>query len=67
MIIHGKEYSDAIRKTNFSRKYMLVLAKKARDTKRKYKTNGGKVEDDATVETLYISDNEVNMITGGSA
>ena len=46
---------------------MLVLAKKARDTKRKYKTNGGKVEDDATVEKLYISDNEVNMITGGSA
>ena len=42
----------------------LVPAKKERDTKQKYITNYGKVEDDTPMATLDISDDEVNRITG---
>ena len=58
--VHGKESCGAIRKSNLSCKSTLVPENKARDTKCKHETNCGKVEDDMTVETLDISDDEVN-------
>ena len=39
---------------------MLVLVKQAQNTKSKHETNYGEVEYNTPVETLYISDNEVN-------
>ena len=63
MDTHGKESHSNIRNSNLIRKLTLIPEKKERDSKCKYETDGGEVEDDTLVETLDISDNEVNRIT----
>ena len=50
--VHSKESCGTIRKSKFSWKLALVPDRKEQDTKRKYESDGGKVEDHTPVATF---------------